>query len=73
MPTNGSGIKTSLRDKTLTLLQERSVKLKITKIYEDTGLSKTWLFKFYQGKTPNPGVNNIQTLYEYLSKKQLDV
>lgn len=73
MLTNGSGIKTSLRDTTLALLQERSVKLTFVKISEEIKVSETWLRMFSQDRIPNPGVNTIQTLYEYLSKKQLSL
>lgn len=70
LTTNGSKI-TTFRDKTLDLLQNRSVKLPFKKISEDTGIGKRWLEMFAKNEIPNPSVNTIQTLYEYLSKKQL--
>jgi hypothetical protein len=70
---NGLGIKTSLRDKTLEMLQNRSVKLTFTQISKETGLNETWIGAFHQNRVPNPGVNFVQTLYEYLSKRQLDI
>lgn len=71
LATNPSKI-TTFRDKTLDLLQNRSVKLPFKKIAQDTGIGKRWLEMFAKDEIPNPGVNTIQTLYEYLSKKRLE-
>jgi len=60
MPTNHT------RDKALELLQNRSVKLTLRKISQDTGLPEGWLSMFNRGKIDNPSYNYLQTLYEYL-------
>lgn len=62
----------TLCDRTLDLLKNRSVKLTYQKIENDTAIPAGWLRMFARNKIPNPGVCQIQTLYEYLSKKQLE-
>ena len=66
-------ISTSLRDKTLDLIQNRSVKLTFLVMSAETGIGERWMRMFSKDQIPNPGVNTIQTLYEYLSKKKLEV
>ena len=66
-------IKTTLRDKTLELLQNRSVKLPLRKIAKDTGLTEGWLSMFGRDQIPEPSVNSVQTLYEYLAKLTIKV
>lgn len=63
----------SLYNQTLILLQNRSNKLTLEKIAEDTGLKESWLSMFNQNRIPEPSVNKIQTLYEYLTKTILKV
>jgi hypothetical protein len=41
------------------------------KISNDCNISIYWLRKFYKNEIPNPGVKNIQTLFEYFSGKNL--
>jgi hypothetical protein len=60
-------ITTKLRDATLELLTNRSVKLTLARINADTGLPETWLSMFGQGRIDDPSVNKVETLYEYLS------
>jgi hypothetical protein len=62
-----------LRDVTLQLLNSRRRTLTLTKIAEETGLGVGFISTFSTGKTPNPGVCSVETLYEYLSGKKLDV
>jgi len=31
----------------------------------DTGVSVSWISKFVAGKTPRPGVDNVERLYNY--------
>lgn len=67
MPLDKPKLKTKLRDKTLELLQNRSIQQTFQKIEEDTGLRVDWLSKLSQGQIPDPSSNRIETLYEYLS------
>lgn len=39
-------------------------------ICEDTGIQYTWLSKLAVGQIPNPGVNQIQKLYDYFKNKE---
>ena len=61
----------SLMIKTRELLTEHVKSM--PEISNATGINFYWLAKFYQGAIGNPGVNTIQTLYEYLSNKKLKV
>jgi hypothetical protein len=63
----------TLYNKTLELIQNRSVKLKLVQIAKDTGLSESWLQAFSYGDIPDPSVNKIQKLYEYLTKNPLQI
>ena len=40
-------------------------------IYNATGLDPNWLSGLVRGKTKNPSVNKVQTLYEHLTGKKL--
>mgnify|MGYP001603848455 CR=1 FL=1 len=62
---------TSLHDKTLDLLQNRSVQLTLKQISEDTGITENWLSRYNQDQVKNPSVNLVQTLYEYLTNSKL--
>ncbi|QBQ71150.1 DNA-binding domain protein [Shewanella phage S0112] len=42
-----------------------------TEIIMATGIPGSWLAKFRSDKIASPGVNRIQTLYEFLAKKPL--
>jgi len=64
-------MRTELRDKTLELLQNRNVTLTLLDISVATKISLHWIHKFSTNKIADPSVNRIQTLYEYLSKKEL--
>lgn len=66
-------LQTKLRDKTLFLLQNRSVKICLTDIANATGLELGWLSSFNSGGVDHPSVNRIETLYEYLTKTKLEV
>jgi len=63
--------KTSLRDETRRLVKERPRSLSLRTIAADTGLNIRWLEQFRDGGSPNPGVCFVQTLYEYLTQRQL--
>lgn len=62
-------IDTSLRDCVLKLLKQTDKTLR--EIQKDTGLKEDWLTKLNQGLIDDPSVNKIQTLYNYLSGKEL--
>jgi hypothetical protein len=49
----------------------RSVHFK--EVAKDTGLTENWIGMFLSGKIPNPGAGRVETLYEYLAKKPLDL
>lgn len=62
---------TTFRDHTRALLAQRPVTDTLDRIAEQTGLSRRWLTDFGSGTTEDAGVNKVQTLYEYLAKKEL--
>lgn len=41
-------------------------------IFAETGLPFHWIQSLMKGKTPNPSVNRVQYLYEYLTNQKLD-
>lgn len=42
-------------------------------IYKDTGIQPNWLSRFAAGGIPDPSVNRIEALYNYLSGSTLTV
>lgn len=62
-----------LRDKVLDLLANRPREQTLKGIAEATGLPEAWLKVFAQGRIQDPSVNRVETLYNYLSEKPLDV
>lgn len=66
-------IKTTLRDRTLSLLQDRPARVSLKLISEETGLPESWLSMFGQGNIDDPSVNRIETLYEYLSGQAITI
>jgi hypothetical protein len=64
---------TRLRDKTLSLVQNRPVHLTLKQISAATTLPVGWLKMFAQGQIKEPSCNRIETLYEFLSGEQLKV
>lgn len=42
-------------------------------VYKETGISYHWLRKFHDGKFHDPSVNRIQSLYEHLSGKEINL
>lgn len=64
---------TTLRDKTIDLLQTRPITLSLKQIAMDTGLNEGWLSMFHKNRIDGPSVNMVQTLYEYLTKSQIKV
>ncbi len=65
-------LNSTLCEHTLELLRSRSRLLTHKQIERDTKIPVGWLALFTTGKIHNPGVRQIQTLYEYLSKKKIE-
>jgi hypothetical protein len=63
----------SLCTKTLELLKNRGDANKLLDIHLETGIGFWWLRAFLDGRIQNPSVNNVQCLYEYLTKSKLGV
>lgn len=59
--------------RTQQLIKERGEEITLLKIYDDLDIPPGWVQKFVTGKFPNPSVNRVQKLYEYLSGKPLIV
>lgn len=57
-----------LRNETRELLITRPLTLTMSKISEETGISKSWLATFSRGDIENPGVVTIQILNAYLKR-----
>lgn len=61
----------TLHDTAFMLIKLRAIPL--PKIAKETGISYFWLRKFKDDAIPNPGVNTVQKLYEFLSNSALDL
>ncbi len=59
----------SLYTKTRELIKEDRLTLEM--LAQATGVPFYWLKKFSAGEIPNPAVNRIQYLYEFLSKSKI--
>lgn len=42
----------------------------LDEISKAAGVNRHWLEKFRQEKYPNPGVNHVQKLYDFYTKKR---
>ena len=58
---------------TLSLWKERPRTQTIMRVHIDTEIPFHWLVHFSKGRVKNPPVNYIETLYVYLSGKELDL
>lgn len=63
----------NLYKKTLELIKNCPRTLSYQSIADNTGLTKHWIEKFAQGKIKNPGVQNVQKLYEFLTGQKLEL
>lgn len=63
----------SLKTRTLSLLQSRNRDNDYRNIAALTGLKPTWVASFAQGRIKEPSVDKVETLYQHLSGKQLDL
>lgn len=73
-PVRGTGeinMHSILLERTLHLVRNRSVKITLKKISEDTGLKYDWLVRFNMGNYDDCGVKKVETLYNYLSADKL--
>ena len=61
---------TSWRDQPLELLRDRPRDLTYRTISNDTGLPETWILGFAIGRSDNPGVVYVETLFNYLSNRK---
>lgn len=62
-------MKTSLQETTFALLRQSPLPIK--KIAEGTGLTEPWIHKFKSSKETDAGSNRVQTLYTFLSGREL--
>lgn len=66
-PTNSK-----LKQVTFKLLRDRPASTTLKDVAVSTGLSETWVKSFHRrGDKYDAGVDNVATLYEYLSGKKL--
>lgn len=42
-------------------------------IYKHTDIAPNWVYMFVNGQIPDPSVNRIEVLYNYLSETPLEV
>ena len=68
-----SEVKMNLYEKTLKLIRNCPRNITYADIGHNTGLSIHWIEKFGQGKIKNPSVQKVQTLYEFLTGKKLEI
>ena len=66
-------VEPKLRDRALELLANRPRDMTLKHIADTTGLPEAWLKLFARDKIADPSVNRVETLYNYLSEKPLDV
>lgn len=60
---------TSLLERTRVLLEAAPRSLHAKEIASAAGVSQAWLSRFKTGKIPNPGVRQVQAIYDYLSAR----
>ncbi len=58
----------NLYQQTFKLIQDRPARISLQNIADDTKLNYSWVCKFHSGEITNPTYNNLQKLYDYLSK-----
>ena len=59
--------KPTLAEKTLEMLTTRSRVITCEQIAKSIGCSTSWLYSFQSGEIPDPSVNTIQALYDFLN------
>ena len=58
-----------LKQRTIDLLRETPISMK--QIAKDLDLNERWLFFFRKGHFDDPGVEKVERIYVYLTKKPL--
>jgi hypothetical protein len=62
-------MKSEMATKTLALLRDRPRAMLYRDIAAQTDITEGWLLRFVGGRVPNPKINDIETLYKFLSGK----
>lgn len=55
-----------LRARTLDLVRNAPRSVTYTEMHRNTGVSIAWISRFADDKIPNPGVDHVQALHDYL-------
>lgn len=58
---------TSLLERTRSLLKHKPSTLTYSAIAKATGVSIAWISRFADDKIPNPGVNQVQAIFDYMT------
>lgn len=66
-------MESKLVSEVIRLLETRSYNISFREISEKTGIPQGWIRRLQYGKIEEPSCPRIETLYEYLSKKNLDI
>ena len=61
---------TSLLDRTRALLKRKPDDLTYSAIAKATGVSVAWISRFADDKIPNPGVRQVQAIFDYLDGRK---
>ncbi len=61
---------TPLLERTIALLENAPRSLKAKDIAKASGVSEAWLSRFGKGKIANPGVVQVQAVYNYLAGRE---
>lgn len=62
-----------LRDKVLDMLANRPRNVTLKDIAKGADVPEPWLKTFAAGRIPDPSVNRVEVLYNYLNGKPLNV
>ena len=63
----------TLKKRTIELFATLPRSISNLEVARETGLSATWIQDFVHGRILDPSVNKVEHLYNYLSKKQLEL
>lgn len=58
-----------LRARTLELVRNAPRSITYTEMHKQTGVSIAWISRFAADAIPNPGVDHVQALHDYLISK----
>lgn len=65
--------KSKLKNATVELLKKRPADITYADIERETGLKEAWIKSLVCGSVNDPSASRLETLYEFLSKKSLQV